>query len=94
MAASAPCTYSGFCAPTFLGPVSYTHLDVYKRQVEYIEAGAFNGCTALTELNIPLSVGYIKTGAFKGGAAVESAGLDVLHTVGDVHGGDVYKRQG
>jgi len=33
--------------------------------VEYIEAGAFNGCTALTEVNIPLSVGYIKTGAFK-----------------------------
>ena len=31
----------------------------------FIEAGAFNGCTALTEVNIPLSVGYIKTGAFK-----------------------------
>ncbi|MEI3248948.1 MAG: leucine-rich repeat protein [Faecalibacterium sp.] len=33
--------------------------------VEYIEAGAFNGCTALTDITIPESVGYIKTGAFK-----------------------------
>lgn len=39
--------------------------------VEYIEAGAFNG-TALTELNIPLSVGCIKTGAFKGCTALTS----------------------
>ena len=42
------------------------------RDREYIEAGAFNGCTALTELNIPLSVGYIKTGAFKGCTALTS----------------------
>ena len=40
--------------------------------MEYIEAGAFNGCTALTEVNIPLSVGYIKTGAFKGCTALTS----------------------
>ena len=32
----------------------------------------FNGCTALTEVNIPLSVGYIKTGAFKGCTALTS----------------------
>ena len=40
--------------------------------VEYIEAGAFNGCTALTEANIPESVTYIKAGAFKGCEALTS----------------------
>ena len=33
--------------------------------VTSIGAGAFNGCTALTDITIPESVGYIKTGAFK-----------------------------
>ena len=39
---------------------------------EYIEAGAFNGCTALTDITIPESVGYIKTGAFKDCSALTS----------------------
>ena len=33
--------------------------------VTSIGAVAFNGCTALTDITIPESVGYIKTGAFK-----------------------------
>ena len=40
--------------------------------VEYIEAGAFNGCTALTDITIPESVTYIKAGAFKGCEALTS----------------------
>ena len=33
--------------------------------MEYIETAAFNGCTSLSDITIPESVGYIKTGAFK-----------------------------
>lgn len=40
--------------------------------VTSVGATAFKDCTALTELNIPLSVGYIKTGAFKGCTALTS----------------------
>ena len=47
----------------YFTPVSYTHLDVYKRQVVAIETGAFSN-SALTEIVLPDTLEFIDRLAF------------------------------
>ena len=46
-------------------PVSYTHLDVYKRQSEILSKAVFNTCTILTCTKLLCWFGDLKVAVYK-----------------------------